>query len=346
MNCCRTGSSGAHPRSRGEHFTISTWAIAVLGSSPLTRGALLVGARIPTVRGLIPAHAGSTCTTVAGAGWWRAHPRSRGEHSRRRSAVDAAHGLIPAHAGSTTACVNVSTRNGAHPRSRGEHQAVVCAGVSSRGSSPLTRGALVRPRHRPTRHRLIPAHAGSTCRRTPSVVARRAHPRSRGEHTRAASSLSAAMGSSPLTRGAREGHWCGRVDRGLIPAHAGSTEALDLEPAVITAHPRSRGEHPGRGRSRSANAGSSPLTRGARDQRCRPEASAGLIPAHAGSTQTPERERPPPWAHPRSRGEHRIMVTGSWGRWGSSPLTRGAPDGEDVWVAAGGAHPRSRGEHL
>ena len=52
----------------------------------------------------------------------------------------------------------------------------------------------------------------------------------------------------------------------------------------------------------------------------------GIIPAHAGSTvSTADREDLPP-DHPRSRGEHcegaRIFISA----FGSSPLTRGAPE--------------------
>ena len=50
----------AHPRSRGEHLLVGTQAYDLLGSSPLTRGALLMPRRIWRLMGLIPAHAGST----------------------------------------------------------------------------------------------------------------------------------------------------------------------------------------------------------------------------------------------------------------------------------------------
>ena len=52
----------------------------------------------------------------------------------------------------------------AHPRSRGENGASGVAGASSSGSSPLTRGKLIRVLLCTSGQRLIPAHAGKTLR--------------------------------------------------------------------------------------------------------------------------------------------------------------------------------------
>ena len=91
--------------------------------------------------GLIPAHAGSTLTSVIWQEMSRAHPRSRGEHRAKlhdstkrlgsspltRGALCAADalverpGLIPAHAGSTAQTTSEKVKSWAHPRSRGEH---------------------------------------------------------------------------------------------------------------------------------------------------------------------------------------------------------------------------------
>ena len=55
-----SSSAGAHPRLRGEHWQAKQRRLPCLGSSPLTRGALL-GARVQVnVKRLIPAYAGST----------------------------------------------------------------------------------------------------------------------------------------------------------------------------------------------------------------------------------------------------------------------------------------------
>ena len=137
-------------------------------------------------------------------------------------------------------------------------------------------------------------------------------------------------------------------------------------PFLGGAHPRSRGEH-GRGlRLGSRPRGSSPLTRGARRGERVGGQSAGLIPAHAGSTSSRSNSRSAIRAHPRSRGEHGDVEFFVVSVWGSSPLTRGAhrrnlpyPRGMGLIPAHAGstgrlrhppsqrrAHPRSRGEHL
>ena len=153
---------------------------------------------------------------------------------------------------------------------------------------------------------------------------------------------------------------------GLIPAHAGSTRWRFLWCRMARAHPRSRGEHFSFLSGLAGPRGSSPLTRGARDDPGVVGDRVGLIPAHAGSTparRTPKQSRT---AHPRSRGEHStIKCLGEYNP-GSSPLTRGAPQrsyparrfrglipahaGSTISVVKlcqfAGAHPRSRGEHF
>ena len=58
----RRGGSSDHPRSRGEHEDDDGRPINDEGSSPLTRGALIVESCGDVSRGIIPAHAGSTGT--------------------------------------------------------------------------------------------------------------------------------------------------------------------------------------------------------------------------------------------------------------------------------------------
>ena len=70
-----------HPRSRGEHWNVLCGEYRLLGSSPLTRGALRGPAGVCPSVGIIPAHAGSTTGTVVEAFPFGDHPRSRGEHT-------------------------------------------------------------------------------------------------------------------------------------------------------------------------------------------------------------------------------------------------------------------------
>ena len=73
----------AHPRSRGENEYVPTNGDVLEGSSPLTRGKLVVNAVITWWLRLIPAHAGKTSPSTASASSTPAHPRSRGENLPR-----------------------------------------------------------------------------------------------------------------------------------------------------------------------------------------------------------------------------------------------------------------------
>ena len=212
----------------------------------------------------------------------------------------------------------------AHPRSRGEHLISERAVADDNGSSPLTRGAHDASVACTFLEGLIPAHAGSTPTLNPSIRRQAAHPRSRGEHARMIAEPTCGLGSSPLTRGARVRLRPGQRMGRLIPAHAGSTCWRRSGDALSWAHPRSRGEHSGRGVELGDELGSSPLTRGARAGEDPSPGLLRLIPAHAGSTPatvTSTLGRP---AHPRSRGEHLLSVREAPALLGSSPLTRGA----------------------
>ena len=233
----------AHPRSRGEHLCSKMRERALAGSSPLTRGAQVTNLFTHTTDRLIPAHAGSTPPRRGPRTPTTAHPRSRGEHPSDPTARCRSSGsspltrgapnrlsqrrqrqrLIPAHAGSTRIRHRGFHQRTAHPRSRGEHILAVRLASELGGSSPLTRGARISRRKSPPLRRLIPAHAGSTRRRCTSSGVHAAHPRSRGEHSRACARGDPEGGSSPLTRGAQPSLRSRRSRRRLIPAHAGST---------------------------------------------------------------------------------------------------------------------------
>ena len=191
------------------------------------------------------------------------HPRSRGEHcfcTVTRTATIGSSPLtrgarvvfvppaqpiriIPAHAGSTSGHLWVAFNQPDHPRSRGEHTGWWRVVGSRVGSSPLTRGAPVKPRLVSTFQRIIPAHAGSTSLMAVSFDPPADHPRSRGEHGGWARWLYLAQGSSPLTRGAPGLSQAFDAIGRIIPAHAGSTLVNVLAGTGLRDHPRSRGEH-------------------------------------------------------------------------------------------------------
>ena len=78
----KTVAGGAHPRSRGENDASASPARASGGSSPLTRGKLVVMIASVLASGLIPAHAGKTDWRQLNPMRAAAHPRSRGENGQ------------------------------------------------------------------------------------------------------------------------------------------------------------------------------------------------------------------------------------------------------------------------
>ena len=221
----RVRSRTAHPRSRGENGTMPGSTRMVSGSSPLTRGK-----RAPLDpcrrRGrLIPAHAGKTPARAKGQRLRAAHPRSRGENRFHDRGRGHGYGSSPLTRGKLFITIPSFPPPVAHPRSRGENVALLPPDMPIGGSSPLTRGKqgissqLARP------HRLIPAHAGKTPARRRQGPAGPAHPRSRGENIRDPPGPAPPVGSSPLTRGKPVVIQETASDVGLIPAHAGKTQA-------------------------------------------------------------------------------------------------------------------------
>ena len=214
-----------------------------MGSSPLARGTLGGKPKIQVEEGLIPARAGNTRRRAHPPGLPRAHPRSRGEHSRKKylakldkgssplargthielDHLNVVDGLIPARAGNTWESDTQRTPHGAHPRSRGEHGENFGITTLRKGSSPLARGTRRCKRIKSVKHGLIPARAGNTNHRRTHSYPARAHPRSRGEHTRRITDDDTQWGSSPLARGTRLAQTPDSRRTGLIPARAGNT---------------------------------------------------------------------------------------------------------------------------
>ena len=131
-------------------------------------------------------------------------------------------------------------------------------------------------------------------------------------------------GSSPHTRGAREGGEFVDRERRIIPAYAGSTKTSLTLQKPVPDHPRIRGEHSVYAETFRESSGSSPHTRGARHVQPPPVVGGRIIPAYAGSTAARRRGRIPGSDHPRIRGEHTPPTTPFSPIKGSSPHTRGA----------------------
>ena len=237
--------SPAHPRSRGENPHPLKGPLMLNGSSPLTRGKHVLHEGVQLGERLIPAHAGKTDGRSLLPESGSAHPRSRGENEEELVHGQASFGsspltrgkppkpptaplprrLIPAHAGKTSSSLTVRSSPAAHPRSRGENAALRDDPFRRVGSSPLTRGKQRKKVGTPPDRGLIPAHAGKTFPDRDAATAVSAHPRSRGENRGDQLMLWRAAGSSPLTRGKHLLIRGALPVRGLIPAHAGKTQA-------------------------------------------------------------------------------------------------------------------------
>ena len=176
------------------------------------------------------------------------------------------------------------------------------------------------------KRRIIPARAGSTHRGVAACDTPGDHPRSCGEHATLSTAFGIRQGSSPLVRGALAAALHERGVWGIIPARAGSTEKFQKELDESEDHPRSCGEHSTRRSTPRGAAGSSPLVRGAPISATGELSTTRIIPARAGSTATKASLKVTDEDHPRSCGEHQVMLVAGQTYTGSSPLVRGAPE--------------------
>ena len=178
----------------------------------------------------------------------------------------------------------MTSSRAAHPRMRGEHATPCSTAATMFGSSPHARGTPGGFAMAGHRRRLIPACAGNTRTMPPAARRSSAHPRMRGEHSRADSARDTAGGSSPHARGTRVSVTERARVRRLIPACAGNMPGASVWPICAAAHPRMRGEHMLPHDVRSQHHGSSPHARGTRRAARFPRREQRLIPACAGNT--------------------------------------------------------------
>ena len=210
---CITGLSPAQPHSHGENKQLLVAAASQRGSSPLTRGKLRQRPPTAPISRLIPAHAGNRQIASNAKLARDSSPLTRGKRTPR-GLDSAGNRLIPVHAGKTCAKERWAHPLAAHPRPRGENFLSMSSGVSSTGSSPLTRGKL-RDQIRPVlRDRLIPAHAGKTIPRLGAGNHGGAHPRLHGENVREGAAGAPPRGPPPPPPGGGRGGEGGGVRGG------------------------------------------------------------------------------------------------------------------------------------
>ena len=295
--------------------------------------------------GIIPAHAGFTSFGALFPLSPGDHPRTRGvyrhEHHvnidgsgsspHTRGLLESGNDpvdydrIIPAHAGFTWQAPRNPFSDQDHPRTRGVYFMVADTLIETRGSSPHTRGLRDDVGDLVPYRRIIPAHAGFTSPQTPTRSGPRDHPRTRGVYAWVRALPHVRAGSSPHTRGLRDGLIPEDRRVGIIPAHAGFTARMVVTSSAWRDHPRTRGVYVGVVVGAADLAGSSPHTRGLLTGRHTPVGRHGIIPAHAGFTGDAPVLGRDVKDHPRTRGVYLGAQDVLAVYEGSSPHTRGLP---------------------
>ena len=218
-----------------------------------------------------------------------------------------------------------------HPRIRGERRFGKSARAEEIGSSPHARGTRYRASARQLSQRFIPACAGnaSPCQ-VPTMIGA-VHPRIRGERTWGMITPSGLAGSSPHTRGTRDGKTCGDDDFRFIPAYAGNASGRARRASTGTVHPRIRGERTIAAGPEVFGNGSSPHTRGTQQTVFPGGRDPRFIPAYAGNARrTRQRARARP-VHPRIRGERSFAPGRVQRKLRFIPAYAGNARREDLW---------------
>ena len=233
-------SSRAHPRVRGDVHLYRGVALRRIGLTPACAGTSkcrpcpqsLVGAH-PRVRGDVTARHWSV---LLGAG---SPPRARGRRSRVARALRCL-GLTPACAGTSPSPTPSGRPERAHPRVRGDVRSSGSGRCTERGSPPRARGRPNEPMRSHWRRGLTPACAGTSATAGAVEVARRAHPRVRGDVVETVDHETGEVGSPPRARGRPGGRAEHRGAPGLTPACAGTSSVRTPTKPHPRAHPRVR----------------------------------------------------------------------------------------------------------
>ena len=179
-----------------------------------------VAAAVVTYR-IIPAHAGQTLPRGPRIRPWSDHPRACGANWVLGQHVNVAPGssprmrgkpglrgnfclsirIIPAHAGQTFEQTGGEHNRPDHPRACGANTVARPCTSSADGSSPRMRGKLPRLLLPAFGCRIIPAHAGQTCRLRVFRRFGADHPRACGANHRHRGCAELRDGSSPRMRG-------------------------------------------------------------------------------------------------------------------------------------------------
>ena len=312
-----------HPRVRGEHWFPRASPHRRSGSPPRARGTRDRGRGRPAARRITPACAGNTPLRSPPAGPDADHPRVRGEHTAPASPRTRGGGSPPRARGTHDEAGDAVDDGRITPACAGNTAGSPCNCAAVRGSPPRARGTPAQLSLCLGQIGITPACAGNT--RQARAPCRRAtdHPRVRGEHPMVTEDTVMTTGSPPRARGTRLFRRALADQLRITPACAGNTPDRQALSRGMSDHPRVRGEHLKPGAERLAQLGSPPRARGTRCRRAVGIRSARITPACAGNTAQQTCTRPPPWDHPRVRGEHAVIRQINEDTVGSPPRARG-----------------------
>ncbi len=290
-------------------------------SSPRTRGWSHAASARRVHRQVVPAHAGLVPTGSA----------TRPESIRR-----------PAYAGLVPEPSRTGNRAAGRPRARWAGPVKIDVADSGAKSSPRTRGWSVVAAVRGGAAHVVPAHAGLVPGSRRPAGRYRCLPRARGAGPRSPVRMSVSDGSSPRTRGWSHAAVRRRHVTAVVPAHAGLVPRRRRPrrsgcrrprprgagpctlrwPSVSTMSSRAREAGPDQADLGTADAASSPRTRGWSRQVPHARRRRGVVSAHAGLV------RSSPWCRGAGRSRLRAGGTGPRG-------SRSAGGGGVVPVQAG-----------
>ena len=170
------------------------------------------------------------------------------------------------------------------------------------GSSPRVRGKPSGRTQGLEQCRIIPARAGQTGLRSPTSRPWPDHPRACGANCGIDIANTQADGSSPRVRGKLRLEQFLRARDRIIPARAGQTEALEVEPVHSADHPRACGANVFVKSFLISVSGSSPRVRGKQIPASNRGTVGRIIPARAGQTGSEARTIARCPDHPRACG--------------------------------------------
>ena len=171
-----------------------------------------------------------------------------------------------------------------HPRGCGEHPQQWQESKPYPGSSPRLRGTPDVSVIGLATVGIIPADAGNTTSKNPSVRLSWDHPRGCREHGYMYRRNESTPGSSPRMRGTPRSISVHCRPSRIIPADAGNTLRVGHGPGDIRDHPRGCGEHCRRPSLPLTAGGSSPRMRGTPFRHLQYPWIRRIIPADAGNT--------------------------------------------------------------